>query len=439
MNGLPSLIGSSTCETAELFRLVKYLFEHYQSNLSEMHISEELFDFAAALLDALYAYEDTLHLLNSDFAFWEAINSAREKYIEQIMLGFSSNKKVFSPDELNNLLTRMLKHLDNSVQKSYDTATGLYHTYYYYRVTNYELVTDNNGNHIYLDNGPLAMPTAFERVNLPAFLEGQVRVLKILENAFNKNMLYEAVQNSQLYDAKLKMYKVNAPLTKATNSIGRARIFTPGWLENESVWMHMEYKYLLEVLKSGLCDSFFNDMKHALVPFMDITKYGRSPLEHSSFIVSGAHPTESLHSRGYYARLTGATVEFISMYLIMIGMKKPFTIDEDQNLIFELTPVLPGYLFKREVSTHMLSTDKGSMSIELPSGTFSSIIFSNTMLVYHNSELKNTYGTNAVKVTSYKLTDWNNNVYQVNENSIRGNLASSIRSGVFKRIDVTLD
>ena len=53
------------------------------------------------------------------------------------------------------------------------------------------------------------------------------------------------------------MYKVNASLASQSHEIGRARAFTPGWLENESIWLHMEYKYLLEVLKAGLYEEFF--------------------------------------------------------------------------------------------------------------------------------------------------------------------------------------
>ena len=50
----------------------------------------------------------------------------------------------------------------------------------------------------------------------------------------------------------LQMYKVNADLKEVSFEAGRAKAFTPGWLENESIWLHMEYKWLLEMLKSGL-------------------------------------------------------------------------------------------------------------------------------------------------------------------------------------------
>lgn len=53
------------------------------------------------------------------------------------------------------------------------------------------------------------------------------------------------------------MYKVNGSLEQASYELGRACAFTPGWLENESVWLHREYKYLLELLRSGMYGEFF--------------------------------------------------------------------------------------------------------------------------------------------------------------------------------------
>ena len=49
-------------------------------------------------------------------------------------------------------------------------------------------------------------------------------------------------------------------------------------IENESIWLHMEYKYLLELLKSGLYEEYFADLKKMGVPFLPYETYGRSPL-----------------------------------------------------------------------------------------------------------------------------------------------------------------
>jgi hypothetical protein len=143
------------------------------------------------------------------------------------------------------------------------------------------------------------------------------------------------------------MYKVNASLAGESHEIGRARAFTPGWLENESIWLHMEYKYLLEVLRAGLYDEFFEDFEHALVCFQDSEVYGRSPLENSSFLVSSAHPDESLHGAGFVARLSGATAEFLSIWTEMMAGRQPFSL-RDGKLCLQLKPSLPGRLFDTE-------------------------------------------------------------------------------------------
>ena len=64
----------------------------------------------------------------------------------------------------------------------------------------------------------------------------------------------------------------NAPLKGEPHEIGRARAFTPGWLENESIWLHMEYKYLLGLLKAGLCEAFFEEFR------ISMSGYYESPL-----------------------------------------------------------------------------------------------------------------------------------------------------------------
>jgi hypothetical protein len=140
------------------------------------------------------------------------------------------------------------------------------------------------------------------------------------------------------------MYKVNASLASQPQDIGRARAFPPGWLENESIWLHMEYKYLLEMLKAGLYTEFYEDLKHILIPFLDPQVYGRSPLENSSFLVSSAHPDGSLHGAGFVARLSGSTAEFLSIWLVMMSGKQPFFI-QDGYLCLALQPSLPGWLF----------------------------------------------------------------------------------------------
>lgn len=131
--------------------------------------------------------------------------------------------------------------------------------------------------------------------------------------------------------------------TYFTFEAGRAKAFSPGWLENESVWLHMEYKYLLELLKSGLYEEFSQAFHTAAVPFLDPARYGRSPLENVSFLASSANPDPARWGRGYVARLSGSTAEFLEMWQIMFFGKRPFRMT-DEGLALSFTPFIPAYL-----------------------------------------------------------------------------------------------
>ena len=75
----------------------------------------------------------------------------------------------------------------------------------------------------------------------------------------------------KLEDPKIKaLFFVNptnptsVALNKESLEIGRSRVFTPGWLENESIWLHMEYKYLIELIKGGLVKEYYDEIKTVL-------------------------------------------------------------------------------------------------------------------------------------------------------------------------------
>lgn len=59
----------------------------------------------------------------------------------------------------------------------------------------------------------------------------------------------------------------------------------------------MSYKFYLELLKGALYSEFFEELKAGVVAFMDPDRYGRSPLEVSSFIISSAFPDENMHGK----------------------------------------------------------------------------------------------------------------------------------------------
>lgn len=95
-----------------------------------------------------------------------------------------------------------------------------------------------------------------------------------LANEGQARAMYDRIKASDLYDAALGMYKTSVSLEGEGDEIGRIRAFTAGWLERESVFLHMTYKYLLSLLKAGLYDEFSRKSKHRLShfwtrPFMD--------------------------------------------------------------------------------------------------------------------------------------------------------------------------
>ena len=74
--------------------------------------------------------------------------------------------------------------------------------------------------------------------------EGPVRHLKTITDKEERAAVYQAVKGSELYDVKLQQYLISGTLSGVVgNDVGRMVAFSPGWLENESIWLHMSYKY----------------------------------------------------------------------------------------------------------------------------------------------------------------------------------------------------
>ncbi|MGD9404812.1 MAG: cellobiose phosphorylase, partial [Anaerolineae bacterium] len=285
--------------------------------------------------------------------------------------GFDGTTKTLALGELRPILeafeAKVSAGLQRAVEMNASTSPGIPPTYFAYTVTDFDLINGNDGEPQHDEQGrPYVKAKGFTPTALPLFLEGPVHALKVQPDVASARSLYGRIQESDLYDRELGMYKVNAPLKDQSHEIGRARAFTPGWLENESVFLHMEYKYLLEVLKAGLYEEFFEDAKHAVVCFQDPAVYGRSPLENSSFLVSSAHPDESLHGAGFIARLTGATAEFLSMWTTMMAGPKPFFV-ENGELCLAFRPALPGWLFDAEGKVTFTFLGRTPVTINNPS------------------------------------------------------------------------
>ena len=243
----------------------------------------------------------------------------------------------------------------------------------------------------------------------------------------------DAVRQSDIFDKKLKMFKVNADLKNTRIDVGRIQIFTRGWLENESIWSHMEHKYLLELLRCGLTENFYSHMKNCLVPFMDPDVYGRSIFENVSFIVSSAHPEEKYHGQGFVSRLSGVTAEFISIWRIMTSGLCPFFIDNGK-LCLKLEPRLQGEMFTEKPC----SVNYSNESIELQANSFLCTFLGSILMVYHNPERKDTFGKNAAKISKIILSYKDGNQISIDGNIICEPYSKDIRNLKVSRIDVSL-
>lgn len=338
LNGLPAQFGASLAEGCELLRLLDYLIARQPLYPAQIELQEEIAELLWEI-SALAASECT------DEERWYERNRIRDRYRAQIRQGFSGKTEVVSAGRL----LQAFKILAAALQTAIDTATaengGICLTYVSYQAVGTRKT----------DGGML--PTKLVKKPLPLFLEGPTRWLRTNQAPAAKVQMAAAVQRSALYDRTLRMYRLNASLKNESLEIGRIRAFPDGWLENASIWLHMEYKYLLALLKSGLYAQFFADFRNAAIPFLSPERYGRSTTENSSFLVSSVNADVAAHGRGFISRLSGSTAELISIWLEMFFGGEPFRYD-GAHLSLRFRPALPEYLIgnRQAVSATFLGT-----------------------------------------------------------------------------------
>ena len=311
LNGLPALNGSSVADSCELLRLLTFTAGALRENDGEIVLYDEMADLL----------EDLNRVCGSPEERWKQMTALRDAYRDRIRNGVDGGKTVMLCREAAAILNDFARVVRDGIDRAVAEEGGICPTY-----------------RMYPEGG---------RQSLPLFLEGPVRWLKLDAPPQQKRGMAALVKASGLYDRELRMYKVNESLRDLTYAAGRCRAFTPGWLENESVWLHMEYKYLLELLRSGLYPEFEQAFSDCLVPFMDPVTYGRSVYENVSFIVSSANPDPSLHGRGFVARLSGSTAEFLSMWQEMMFGPAPFRMEEGE-LTLRFRPMLPSRLIPED-------------------------------------------------------------------------------------------
>ncbi len=405
LNGLPGLFGSSMAETYELGRMLRYVLSVLKKYPGTCSMLRETADFMEQIAGAAAAEKSVLLREKEAAGYWNRVNDIKEDYWKKVYDGISGEKVEKKSEELVRTLTLFLEIVRAGIDKACAMEDGICPTYFSFEVTDY--TEDENG----------ILPKHFAVKQIPLFLEGPVRFLKLDKTMEEKRNLYAAVKNSDLYDKKLSMYKVNASLKDASYEIGRAKAFTPGWLENESIWLHMEYKYLLELLKSGMYREFADDFGKAAVPFLDPEVYGRSIYENSSFIASSKNPNERYHGKGFVARLSGSTVEFIHMWSLMMFGLHPFAM-QDGKLTLTFAPTLPSYLIgeDRQIEAVFL----GKIPVR-----------------YHLAEQKE-YLPGGYEVTKIVLTCGDGAQKNVNGGVLDEEWAKAVRDGEIAGIDVSI-
>ena len=395
LNGLAGMIGSGMSETFELKRLLKFLKESLvNSKIENVNVFRELYTFMKNIELIL----DDYFCNNKQFDYWDKVATLKEEYRKKVFFDIEGKEEVLDKNELLHFINKMLAKLEEGIKKSKECGKGLYPTYFTYELTDY--VEENN----------IISPKAFSLKTLPLFLEGPTRAFKTLELEERKE-IYDFIRNSNIYDKKLAMYKTSESIMNEPHDIGRLRAFTPGWLENESVFMHMEFKYLLALLKGGLYEEFFESIKTAFPPFLNYETYGRSILENSSFIVSSANKNESLHGQGFSARLSGSTAEFLSMWKLMFVGDKLFSY-ENNELSFTFDPVISGEFFD----------ENGELSFKL---------FSGIDVKYVNKNKLSTFGKNKGQIHKIKF------LYQGKELELEGNKVTGVYAEALRNKEIT--
>ncbi len=429
LNGLPGLLGSSVSETYEIKRLATFLLEAIKQLALDDNYSLTVFEELATFISGL---SNLLSFETDPYQYWLKSNDIKEHYRQRVRIGISGEEKQMPASEIKNFLNLVVARVDEAVSKAKDSNGGVC-TYFYHEVIEYEFL-DGRGN----EGTSYLRPTKFKLHMLPPFLEGYVHALRVAKDKEQARQLYVKVRESGLFDHKLKMYKVSADISTETEEIGRTRIFPKGWLENESVWLHMEYKFLLELLRNDLFEEYYDNFRNTLIPFLNPEQYGRSIFENSSFLVSSVHNDSSLHGRGFVARLSGSTAEFLHMWLYMNIGKKPFSLNANKELILSFNPALPGWIFTTEPTCLEYFDIKGTRKkIELHENIYAFNFLGGTIVVYHNPKRGNTFGENAVQVEGITLTYHNRKrPITISSHVVASPYSNDVRERKIERIDV---
>lgn len=410
MNGLPGLMGSGMPETFELKRMVDFIKQTL--NIADsISLPKEVYDLLIKAFELLK--KESVSEINQ-FTYWDQVSLAREDYRKETRFGLEGTNILVDTIKLLEIFELFSEKINNGIKKALTYGNGIVPTYFTFEASEFEPVTVNSQPLMSHYGMQKANVSAFKVTPLPHFLEGPARMLTVMESMDEAKILSQNVKNSELFDRKLKMYKTSVPIEDISMENGRIRAFTPGWLERESIFLHMEYKYLLGMLKAGLIEEYYEELPNTLIPFLSPSMYGRSILENSSFIASSANPNPEVHGRGYVARLSGSTTELLSMWTEMFIGSKVFSC-ENGELVLNFNPKLPGWLFDEQ-------------------GEATFTFLSDCTITYYNPSKKDTFGPESAIITGFEL----DGEEKVRGSILRGDTAVKVRNGNIKNIKVLM-
>jgi len=442
MNGLPGMVGSGMPETYELYLLLQYVKKVVDTYDRPVHIPVELHTMLSTMNDALDTLEKAGYVDTEDmpaavpkalFEYWDIVAAARESYRNDVQYYFSGNTTAYRATTVSRMCDRWLGEIQKGIDRSFKVATegygddgtsGIPATFFAYDITKWELNSNRNAEGL-----PLVNALAMKVRKFPLFLEGPVRYMKIIQdNKERMKDIYERVLDSGLRDKQLNMYFLSASLEGQTFDMGRQIAFAPGWLENQSIWLHMSYKYYLQLLRGKLYEEFFSEMKGGgILPFMDPDVYGRSLMECSSFIASSAFPDPSIVGEGFLARLSGSTAEFMDIWKLMFIGPDLFSYNDKGKVEMKLIPALPSWLFDDpDGDSEPTLDDDGNYVVSFK-------LFASIPVTYHNAGGKDLFG---IGPKSYKVSMFDSKPLEIDGPAIPEKIAFKIRrmSGV-KSID----
>ncbi len=447
INGLPGLFGSSINESQELLRLLRLILrwtDDYALQGANVTLPEE----AAALLDEI-RHLVAVRLAGSidAFEYWSQAADAREAYRSQLLAELSGRERRWALADLRDWLQQSAELLAAGIARAFDEKLGISTTYWMFDLVEYEALNATRELH----GKPMPTCRAIRFVPKPVapFIEGSVHALRLARDTAEAERIAAGVHESELYDAPLGMYKVSGSTRQMPLEIGRLQAFTPGWLENESIFLHMSYKYLLELLRAGLYDTFWQAARTGLVPWRDPAQYGRSTFENVSFIVTSANPDTALHGNGFSARLSGSTSEFYNMLLLAILGERPFRVGDDGALSFQARPALPGELFttdarhvRRAIASGVVAPGPNGKEVAreatLPAGSLAFSILGDCLLVLENPLRRDTWGADGVQVQGYRI-HYNDGVrHAISGRALPAPHAQALRDGAIERLTVVL-